>query len=236
MLYLDDTILTYHGPDTQYDQGAGSMTIIADKKDILIERLVLGPYETNCYIVVDKKTRDSLVVDAPANAPKIIESLRGTTPGYILLTHDHSDHTGALAGLRARLKAPLAAHAADSSSLQRPPEISVKDEDILTSGNLRVKALYTPGHTPGSLCFKIGRYLFAGDTIFPGGPGKTWSPEDFKQIVASITAKILTLPAGTVILPGHGDATTVEKSKKEYAVFASRRHPDDLCGDVLWLT
>lgn len=212
------------------------MTVITDKKDILIERLVLGPYETNCYIMVDKKTRDSLVVDAPANAPKIIESLRDTKPGYILLTHDHSDHTGALAGLRARLKAPLAAHAADSSSLAMAPEILLKDGDCLTLGNLKVKALHTPGHTPGSLCFKIGKYLFAGDTVFPGGPGKTWLPEDFKQIVASITAKIFMLPAETVILPGHGDATTVEKSKEEYAVFASRRHPDDLCGDVLWLT
>ncbi len=210
------------------------MTIIVNEKDILIERLVLSPYETNCYIVVCKKTQQSLVVDAPADASKIIETLQDTEPRYILLTHDHYDHTGTLASLRLRLKVPLAAHSADSATLKTPPEISLKDGDTVTLGNLKVTALHTPGHTPGSLCFKIGKYLIAGDTIFPGGPGKTWSPDDFRQIVAAIITKILTLPDDTAIYPGHGDATTVKKSKEEYAVFASRKHPDDLCGDVTW--
>jgi glyoxylase-like metal-dependent hydrolase (beta-lactamase superfamily II) len=212
------------------------MVRIVNEKDIFIERLVLSPYETNCYIVVCKKTQQSLVVDAPADATKIIETLDGTEPRYILLTHDHYDHTGTLASLRSRLKVPLAAHTADSATLKTPPEISLKDGDTLTLGNLKMTALHTPGHTPGSLCFKIGKYLMAGDTIFPGGPGKTWSPDDFKQIVAAITAKILTLPDDTLIYPGHGDATTVKQSKEEYAVFASRRHLGDLCGDVLWLS
>jgi glyoxylase-like metal-dependent hydrolase (beta-lactamase superfamily II) len=212
------------------------MAVIVDEKDILIERLVLSPYETNCYIVVCKKTQQSLVVDAPADASKIIDTLQGTNPKYILLTHDHYDHTGTLASLRSRLKVPLAAHTADSATLKTPPEISLKDGDTLTLGNLKMTALHTPGHTPGSLCFKIGKYLIAGDTIFPGGPGKTWSPDDFKQIVAAITAKILTLPDDTLIYPGHGDATTVKQSKEEYAVFASHKHLDDLCGDVLWLS
>lgn len=212
------------------------MPIIVDEKDILIKRLVLGPYETNCYIVVCKKTQTSLVVDAPANVSKIKESLRDSKPGYILLTHDHSDHTGALSSLRSQLKAPLAAHEADSSSLETKPEISLSDGDTLTLGNLKVTALHTPGHTPGSLCFKIGKYLFAGDTIFPGGPGNTRTPEDFKLILSSITGKIFALPGDTVIYPGHGDATTVKQSKEEYAAFASRQHPDDLCGDVLWLS
>jgi glyoxylase-like metal-dependent hydrolase (beta-lactamase superfamily II) len=212
------------------------MTLIVNEKDILIERLVLSPYETNCYIVVCQKTQQSLVVDAPADATKIIETVGSTEPRYILLTHDHYDHTGTLVSLRSRLKVPLAAHASDSTALKTPPEISLKDGDTLTLGNLKVTALHTPGHTPGSLCFKIGKYLIAGDTIFPGGPGNTPSPDDFKQIVAAITAKILTLPDNTVIYPGHGDATTVKKSREEYAVFASRKHPDNLCGDVLWLS
>ncbi len=112
----------------------------------------------------------------------------------------------------------------------------LKDGDMITLGNLKIAVLHTPGHTPGSLCFKIIKYLIAGDTIFPGGPGKTWSPEDFKKIIASITGKILTLPDDTAIYPGHGDSTTVKKSKEEYAAFASRQHPDDLYGDILWLS
>jgi hydroxyacylglutathione hydrolase len=212
------------------------MTTIVNEKDIRIERLVLSPYETNCYILVCQKTRDSLVVDAPADANRIIDALQGTRPRYILLTHDHYDHTGTLVSLRSRLKVPLAAHPADAADLKTPPEIVLKDDDTLTLGNLKIAALHTPGHTPGSLCFKTGKYLIAGDTIFPGGPGKTWSPGDFKKIIASITGKILTLPDDTEIYPGHGDGTTVKKSKEEYAAFAARPHPDNLCGDVLWLT
>jgi hydroxyacylglutathione hydrolase len=212
------------------------MTTIVNEKDIRIERLVLSPYETNCYILVCQKTRDSLVVDAPADANRIIDALQGTRPRYILLTHDHYDHTGTLVSLRSRLKVPLAAHPADAADLKTPPEIVLKDDDTLTLGNLKIAALHTPGHTPGSLCFKTGKYLIAGDTIFPGGPGKTWSSGDFKKIIASITGKILTLPDDTEIYPGHGDGTTVKKSKEEYAAFAARPHPDNLCGDVLWLT
>ncbi len=210
------------------------MISIVDQENILIKRLVLSPYETNCYIVVCKKTRQSLVVDAPADAAKIIAALDGTEPRYILLTHGHYDHTGALASLRARLKAPLAAHPADAATPGTPPDVALKDGATLTLGSLKINVFHTPGHTPGSLCFKIGPYLIAGDTIFPGGPGHTESPANFKQITASITGKIFTLPDDTVIYPGHGEPTTVQKAKAEYAVFASRKHAGDLCGDVTW--
>jgi hydroxyacylglutathione hydrolase len=210
------------------------MTVIADDRDIHVERLVLSAYETNCYIAVCKKTRQSLVVDAPADATQIIAALAETEPHYILLTHDHYDHTGTLTSLRSRLKVPLAAHPADAASLKTPPEILLADGDALTLGKLKVTVRHTPGHTPGSLCFKIGKYLFAGDTLFPGGPGKTWSPGDFRRILASITEKIFSLPGETVILPGHGEGTTVQKSREEYAAFASREHSGDLYGDVTW--
>jgi hydroxyacylglutathione hydrolase len=212
------------------------MSTIIDEKAIRIERLVLSPYETNCYIVVCKKTGASLVVDAPADASSIIAALQDTNPKYILLTHDHYDHTGTLTSLRARLKVPLAAHTADSASLKTPPEIYLKDGDILKPGSLKVITLHTPGHTPGSLCFKIGKYLIAGDTIFPGGPGHTETPENFRQIIKAITGKILTMPDDTAIYPGHGDGTTVKKVKKEYAAFAAGQHADNLYGDVLWLS
>ena len=209
---------------------------IVDDKTIRIEKLTLGPYETNTYIVVCQKTSESLVVDAPARASEIIAALEGTQPKYILLTHDHFDHTGVIVSLRSRLKVPLAAHELDSYQLKTPPEILLKDGDSLKLGNLKIEVLHTPGHTPGSLCFRIGKYLFAGDTIFPGGPGRTETPEDFKQIIASITQKIFRLPDDTMLLPGHGDGTTVKKAKEEYAVFASRPHGDIIYGDVTWLS
>jgi hydroxyacylglutathione hydrolase len=210
------------------------MVTVANDAGVSIEKMELGPYGTNTYLVVCKKTGESLVVDAPARPATIVRNLVNTKPRYILLTHDHYDHTGALAELRSRLNIPLAAHIEDSRSLKTPPEVLLKDHDTVSLGDIKIEVIHTPGHTPGSLCFRIGRYLIAGDTIFPGGPGKTWSPDDFRQIIESITARILTLPERTRIFPGHGKNTTVKKSKEEYADFSSRPHPADLYGDVLW--
>jgi hydroxyacylglutathione hydrolase len=209
--------------------------LIAKDNILQIEKYVLGPYETNAYTVTCLKTRESAVVDAPAEASTIIDSLKDTKPKYLFLTHDHYDHTGVIASLRARLKVPLATHELSSYQLKTPPDILLGDGETITLGELKIKALFTPGHTPGGLSFLVNRYLFAGDTLFPGGPGHTETPEDFLQIMASITQKIYTLPDDTLILPGHGDGTTVKKSKEEYAAFASKPH-GPLYGDVAWLT
>jgi len=212
------------------------MTIVAEDDAIQIERLELGPFGTNAYIVTCRKMRDSALIDAPAEANIIIDKLKNTNPKYILLTHNHMDHIGALAQLRAGLKVPLAAHALDAGNLTSPPEILLSDGNAVSLGNLKFEVLHTPGHTQGSLCFRAGRYLISGDTIFPGGPGKTRSPAAFKQIIESITRKILVLPDDTQIYPGHGDSTVLKKEKDEFTIFSSRPHNPDLCGDVLWLS
>ena len=116
------------------------------------------------------------------------------------------------------------------------PELLLSDGDTISFGNLKLEVLHTPGHTPGSLCFKVGRYLISGDTIFPGGPGKTRSPDNLREIIKSITEKIFVLPEDTPIYPGHGGSTVLKKEKDEFAVFSSRSHNPDLCGDVLWLS
>ena len=176
------------------------------------------------------------MVDAPAEPRVIIDKLGSAALKYILLTHNHIDHIGALADLRAELKVPLAAHPADTSNITPPPEILLNDGDVIRLGELELTVLHTPGHTPGSLCFKVGPYLISGDTIFPRGPGATGSPEAFQQIVKSITEKLFVLPDDTQIYPGHGDATILKKEKDEFAIFSSRRHSPGLCGSVLWLS
>jgi glyoxylase-like metal-dependent hydrolase (beta-lactamase superfamily II) len=211
------------------------MLIVSDS-GIKIERLQLGPWDTNAYTVTCLKTRQSALVDAPADADKIIESLKGTSPRFILLTHNHTDHVGALAELRSRLKVPLAAHTRDSAYLTPAPDKLLSDGDTLILGKLKLEVMHTPGHTPGSLCFRVGRYLLAGDTIFPGGPGHTGKPSDFKTIVKSLTEKIFILPDDTEIYPGHGDSTVLKKAKEEFAAFSTRPHAPNLCGDVLWLS
>jgi len=212
------------------------MVVVAKDDDIQIEKLELGPFGTNAYVIICQQTGDSVLIDAPADASTIMERLQGTNPKYILLTHNHMDHLGALSELQSKLKAPVAVHAADSTRLPSPPEMLLSDGDVVSFGKVKLEVLHTPGHTPGSLCFNAGQYLISGDTIFPGGPGKTGSPADLRQIIKSITEKIFVLSDDTQIYPGHGDSTTLKKEKDEFAVFSSRPHAPNLCGDVLWLS
>lgn len=212
------------------------MDILVNDSDIRIARLTLGPWATNAYILTCPRTGASALVDAPADARTLIETLRGTQPQYILMTHGHGDHTGALAELCATLKVPLAIHPDNRMRLPVQPTVLLSDGDVLAVGDVKIEVLHAPGHTPGSVCFRIGRYLIAGDTVFPGGPGRTESPADLRRIISSITGKIFVLPDDTLIFPGHGDSTVLKKEKDEFAVFSSRPHDPGLCGDVLWMT
>ncbi len=212
------------------------MTIVVRNDNLQIERLQLGPYGTNAYVLTCRQTHESVLVDAPAETGKILKKLEGTIPKLILLTHNHTDHIGAMAELRSKLRVPLAAHAADSMTLLPTPEIFLEDGSGVSFGNIKLEVLHTPGHTPGSLCFRAGKYLISGDTIFPGGPGKTQTPANFIQIVQSITSKIFVLNDDTEVYPGHGESTVLKKEKDEFIIFSSRPHNSNLCGDVLWLS
>ena len=212
------------------------MAIIAEDEHVQIDKLRLGPFEASSYVITCRQTGESVLIDAPAEATEILRHLRGTKPRYILITHGHPDHLGALSELRAELGIPTAIHPLDAVSLPSPPQILLHEGDTLYFGGLKLKVLHTPGHTPGSLCFLLGKHLFSGDTLFPGGPGKTRSSADLRQIIESITSKIFILPDDTQIYPGHGEATRLGKEKVEFAIFASRPHDPGLCGDVLWLS
>ena len=200
-----------------------------------IRKLALEPFDSNAYIIVCLETKDSVLIDAPDSPATILQALRHTNLRYILLTHGHMDHIGALAALRLELKVPTGVHSADAVDLSPFPEMLLKDGDTLSIGNIKIEVLHTPGHTPGSLCFRVGRYLISGDTIFPGGPGRTWSPDGFKQIIKSIMEKIMILPEDTHIYPGHGPSTVLKKEKEEFAIFASRPLDLNLYGQVTWL-
>ncbi len=212
------------------------MVVVAKDDALQIERLELAPFGTNAYIVICQKTRDSVLIDTPGEASTIMARLKGTNPKYIFLTHNHIDHLGALSELHSKLRVPLATHALATGKLQSPPNMLLRDGDTISLGNLKLEVLHTPGHTPGSLCFKVGHYLLSGDTIFPGGPGNTRSPDALKQIIKSITEKIFVLPDDTTVYPGHGDSTVLKKEKTEFAVFSSRPHNPNLCGDIVWLS
>ena len=210
------------------------MVNVVKEDSIRIEKLELGPFGTNAYILICRQTGASVLVDAPGEADKILVQLNGTDPKYILMTHNHMDHTGALAEVKSALNVPIAAHGDDAGMLPLKPDMLLNDGDVITCGELHLAVLHTPGHTAGSLCFLTGNYLIAGDTLFPDGPGKTGSPADFRRIVESLTSKIFVLPEDTRIYSGHGDSTTLKKEKRAFEAFSTRSHDPNLYGDVLW--
>ncbi|MCG6944607.1 MAG: MBL fold metallo-hydrolase [Deltaproteobacteria bacterium] len=211
------------------------MTTVVKNDRIQINRLALGPFGTNSYILICQKTKESVVVDAPGETGMVVEELRKTQPQYILMTHDHFDHIGGLVELKTALQVPVASHLADAYDLPLEPDILCNDGDEISMGDVKLRVLHTPGHTPGSLCFLTDKYLIAGDTLFPGGPGKTQSPDDFRQLVESITEKLFELPEGTQVYPGHGEATTIKEAKQQYEIFSARPYDPKLHGDVEWL-
>ena len=210
------------------------MVNLVKDDSIQMEKLELGPFGTNAYILTCRQTGASVLVDAPGEAGRILAQLKGTDPKYILMTHNHMDHTGALAEVKSALNIPIAAHCDDAGNLPLKPDMLLDDNDVIDCGDIELTVLHTPGHTPGSLCFLTGKYLIAGDTIFPDGPGKTGSPADFRRIMASLTSKIFVLPEDTRIYSGHGNSTILKKEKKAIEAFSAGAHDTNLCGDVLW--
>jgi glyoxylase-like metal-dependent hydrolase (beta-lactamase superfamily II) len=211
------------------------MSLIYDG-EVRIKKLGLGPYDANCYVVACPETGESVIIDTPAEATRILAETEGTKVRYILITHAHPDHLGALREVKHKLGAPVANHPLEAGMLPLPPDLHLNDGDTVRFGTVALKVIHAPGHTKGSICLLTGRHLFSGDTIFPGGPGRTATPADFDRIVNSLTDKIFVLPDHTLVYPGHGLDTTLDKEKAEFTAFSSRPRRPGLCGDVLWLS
>jgi glyoxylase-like metal-dependent hydrolase (beta-lactamase superfamily II) len=179
-----------------------------------LKRLEVGSFENNCYILICPHTREGVIIDPAAEAEKIIRAIQGASVKYILMTHGHMDHIGALEEVQDATHAPVGIHEQEALALRRKPDFFLQDGQVLTFGEVSLKALHTPGHSPGAVCFLSGKTLFSGDTIFPNGPGNTSIPRaDSQEILRSIRSKIFTLPDDTIIYPGHGLETTVGREK-----------------------
>jgi hydroxyacylglutathione hydrolase len=207
-----------------------------DGRLLLVKIGPLGPVSNNAYIVADTTTNDAIVVDAPAESTHVIPALGALNVRLVIVTHRHRDHWGGIDELLAGIDAPVFTHEDDREPYAQYVTGTVADGDEVEVGNLRVEVIHTPGHTAGSVCLRIGEHLLSGDTLFPGGPGRTQTPELLTQVIGSITSRLHTLPESTHVYPGHGANTTVAASRAEYAVFASKSHDPGLSGDVLWLT
>lgn len=175
-----------------------------------ITKTVVGPYENNVFVVRCRATGESLLIDAANEHEQLLELCKALDVRSVVETHGHWDHIQAVTQIR-DAGYSVAVTAADAAMLPSYDEI-LEDDTMLAVGRLRLHTITTPGHTPGSICFRIegSPVLFSGDTLFPGGPGATkFEGSSFEGIIESIDRRLFTLPADTIVMPGHGLDTTI---------------------------
>ena len=178
--------------------------------DARIDKLVVGPFENNVFILRCAGTGEAVLLDAANEHELLLDVSRATGVRRVLTTHGHWDHIQAVEAMRdAGIDVGIAA---DDAEMLPAYDFTIPDDETIAVGDLRLHTIHTPGHTPGSTCFVLEGHpvVFSGDTLFPGGPGNTSTPQgDFDTIIESIDRRLLTLPAEMLVLPGHGLDTTI---------------------------
>ena len=202
--------------------------------EVRINKIDMGDYGNNGYILVCPETNEGIIIDTPAEPEKLLNEIGDVKIGHIIITHNHQDHLLGFGEITSRVDAAVGIGTNDAGALPKPPDVKLEDGDTIKFGNRELRVLSTPGHTEGGICLLAGKHLFSGDTLFPGGPGRTGSPEAFRQLIDGITRKLLVLPGDTAVYPGHGVDTTIGAARLEYQEFASRPHGPDTCGEVTW--
>ena len=184
-----------------------------DYEDGILEvhKVVVGPVDNNVYVVRSKKSGDAVLIDAANEHELLLEMCRDLGVRSVIETHGHWDHIQAVPAVR-DAGYEVAVTAADAEMLPSY-DLILEDDSVIEVGDLRLRTVATPGHTPGSICFAVEGtpLLFSGDTLFPGGPGATKFPGgDFPTIIRSIEERLFArFGPDTIVLPGHGDSTTI---------------------------
>ena len=191
--------------------------------DVRIDKLVVGPFENNVFVVRAKDSGEAVIIDAANEHELLLEVARATGVRRVLTTHGHFDHIQAVTAMR---NAGIdVAVAADDAGMLPAYDDTIDDESVIEVGSLRIRAVHTPGHTPGSTCFVLEDHpvCFSGDTLFPGGVGNTTFPGgDFDRIIASVDRRLFTLPPGTLVMPGHGLDTTIGTERPHLDAWVAR--------------
>ena len=188
-----------------------------------VHSLVVGPIDNNVFIVRCTRTGEAVLLDAANEHDHLLGLCRDLGVRRVLQTHGHWDHIQAVPALR-DAGYDVAVAAADATRLPSYDSL-LEDDSVIEVGDLRLRTIATPGHTPGSMCFLLEGtpLLLSGDTLFPGGPGRTDLPGgDFGTILASLDERLLPLPAETMVLPGHGADTTIGTERPHLQEWADR--------------
>ena len=203
---------------------------------MILKKLVVGPFATNCYIIGSEVDKKGMIVDPGDEAEKILKNVKdlGLDIKLIILTHGHIDHIGALAEVKEATGAEVAIHADDAKSISgqggllismlvpglsypasSPPDRLLEGGDSIDVGDLHFLVLHTPGHSPGGICLLGQGVVFSGDTLFNYGIGRADLPGgSYHQLISSIHTKLMILPDNIVVYPGHGSETTIGTERR----------------------
>ncbi|MGY9072594.1 MAG: MBL fold metallo-hydrolase [Acidimicrobiales bacterium] len=189
-----------------------------------VHKVVVGPYENNVFVIRCTESGDAVLIDAANEHERLLELCQGLGVRTVLETHGHWDHIQAIPAIR-DAGYEVGVTAADAAMLPSYDYI-LEDESVIEVGRLRIQTILNPGHTPGSMSFHVENtpLLFTGDTLFPGGPGKTDASGDFDTIIRSIEDRMFSKFDGdTLVLPGHGDDTTIGTESPKIQEWIDRR-------------
>jgi len=195
---------------------------------MILRKLIVGPIASNCYLIGSETTGEGMIVDPGDEASRILNTVKelGLEIKFIVLTHTHWDHMSALSEVSEATAAEVCVHTDESGSIPARSPSGVLDSpaapvhwlrggDGLDVGDLRFLVIHTPGHTPGSICLLGNGILFSGDTLFNCGVGRTDLPgSSHRQLMDSLTTKLMILPDDTTVYPGHGPDTTIGAERR----------------------
>jgi glyoxylase-like metal-dependent hydrolase (beta-lactamase superfamily II) len=190
---------------------------------VWVDKLVVGPFENNVYVVRCTTSGDAVIVDAANEHDLLLDVARASGVRRVLTTHGHWDHIQAVTALR---DAGIDVGIAEADAAMLPAyDFVLPDDEVIEVGRLRLRTIHNPGHTPGSTSFRLEGHpvLFTGDTLFPGGPGNTRSPEgDFPRILESIDRRLFALAGDLLVMPGHGLDTPLAHERPHLQEWADR--------------
>ena len=193
--------------------------------DVEVHKIVVGPYDNNVFVVRCRASGEAVLIDAANEHEQLLDMCRNLGVRRVLETHGHWDHIQAVPAMRE------AGYEVGVSALDAPRladvgyDVFIDDKEVIEVGRLRFHTIHNPGHTEGSISFRVADtpLLFTGDTLFPGGPGNaTFEGGDFATIIDSIDNKLFTFPADTIVLPGHGLDTTIGAERPHLAEWVER--------------
>jgi glyoxylase-like metal-dependent hydrolase (beta-lactamase superfamily II) len=175
--------------------------------------------EVNGYILSCATTKEAVIIDPGLPVDRLVEQTKGLTVKYIVATHGHPGHVAGKDDLKELTGGQTAIHSADAKQFLRSADRYLLDGDELEFGEFKLSVLYTPGHTPGSVCLVIANHAFVGDTLLAGGIGKQAPETDLRRQMMSIGTKLIRLPLQTALYPGHGPATSLERELAQNPIF-----------------